>query len=334
MPSPPADLVIRPATPEDARSVAAMARALSRDEGASRPSRFTAAAFRRDGFGADPAFACLVAELAGRRVGYALHFSDYDTDRMRRSVYLADLYVARGLRGRGIGRALMAAVAHAGRQAGAAVMAWAVLPGNAPARRFYASIGEEQPDFQVFWCGGRRFDRLRALPPTEGLAVRAAAPADLPALAAMQAALLAGMGDRPPPDLAARLAADGFGRQPAFALLLAERAGRPVGYSLFWPAYDSDLAARGLLLSDLYLRPEARGSGAAAALMAATARAAAAGAGRFLFWPVKRDNGRARALYKRFGDADEAILCVAAEERFARLAADGAAAVRRRDSPR
>src|SRR5215475_14312398 len=123
-----------------------MCASLSAEEGLGVPSQLTAAAFRRDGFGGGAAFACLMAEIEGEPVGYALHCRDYDTDRLCRSVYLADLYVEKAARRLGVGRALMAATAQAGQAQGARLMMWSVLRSNEPARRFYATIGRELPD--------------------------------------------------------------------------------------------------------------------------------------------------------------------------------------------
>ena len=51
---------------------------------------------------------------------------------------------------------------------------------------------------------------------------------------------------------------EGFGASPRFRAQIAERDGRPVGYALFYPAYDTDRAARDFYLQDLYVVPEAR----------------------------------------------------------------------------
>jgi GNAT superfamily N-acetyltransferase len=152
-------ITIRAARPEDADQVAAMARALSLSDG-SRPSRFSAEAFRRDGFGAAPAFSALVAELDGELVGYAVYYPGYDTDSATAGIYLADLYVAAPARRRGVGRALIAAVAEAGRQAGGRWMFWSVLKRNRPGRRFYRTVATELKDVIVCAAFGRNFDRL------------------------------------------------------------------------------------------------------------------------------------------------------------------------------
>lgn len=316
---------IRPATPADGARVAAMCAGLSAAEGLGIASRFTAEAFRRDGFGPDPAFSCLIAEAEGEAIGYALHCRDYDTDHLCRSVYLADLYVETAARGRGIGRALMAAAARAGRAEGARLMMWGVLKSNQAARRFYATIGEEIDDQIETGAVGDRFSSLVTdTGASVGLALRTADAADVPLLARFLDAMLVDIGLPRRPDAAARFRADGFGRDPAFTAVIAERSGAPVGYALFWPTYDTESACRGGWLSDLYVVPEARGHGIARQLLAEAARRTAARDGRYLVWLVHASNHGARAFYRRFAEEwHDGLACVCAGERFDALA-DGA----------
>jgi GNAT superfamily N-acetyltransferase len=313
---------IRPALSADGARVAEMCAALSVAEGNDAQPRLTAADFRRDGFGPAPAFACLIAEDQGTAAGYALYCRDYDTDHLCRSVYLADLYVETAARGRGIGRALMAAAAQAGRARGARLMMWGVLRSNRPARRFYAAVGEESGDQIECWVGGDGFRRLAASAGSaDGLRLRLATAADSPLLARFLAALLAEIDLPQGPDATARLRADGFGPDPAFAAVIAERAGEPVGYALFWPTYDTETAGRGGWLSDLYVTPEARGSGVAMRLMADIARRTAAAGGSYLVWLVHESNRAARAFYSRFAEEwHDGLVCICAGERFAALA--------------
>ena len=56
-----------------AKADAAMAAALNADDGYG-PGAFDADAFRRDGFGRDPAFSALVAKVEGAIVGYAMTY--------------------------------------------------------------------------------------------------------------------------------------------------------------------------------------------------------------------------------------------------------------------
>ena len=150
---------IRSATTEDADSVSRMARALSLADGG-RASSFTAESFQRDGFGDDPAFRALIAEWDGDTAGYAIYYAGYDTDSATRGLYLADLFVAERHRRRGIGRALIAAVAGECRRGGGRWMFWSVLRRNKAGRRFYRRIAPELKDVIICAAFGRKFDQL------------------------------------------------------------------------------------------------------------------------------------------------------------------------------
>jgi hypothetical protein len=147
-----APVTVRAARRDDAEAVARLARLLSLSDGA-RPSRFTAEAFLRDGFGDSPAFRALVAEIPGafgpEVVGYALYYPGYDTDRATRGVYLADLYVLETRRRGGVGAALVRGVARTCRDGGGSWMFWSVLKRNRVARRFYRSLAPELRDIVV-----------------------------------------------------------------------------------------------------------------------------------------------------------------------------------------
>jgi GNAT superfamily N-acetyltransferase len=62
--------------------------------------------------------------------------------------------------------------------------------------------------------------------------------------------------------------------RPAAEVLIAELAGEPVGFALFFQSYSTFLAKAGLYLEDLFVRPHARGKRVGGALMAALARIA------------------------------------------------------------
>ncbi len=104
----------------------------------------TEADLLRDGWGAQPHFTCLVAEVAGPSgntvCGFALYHPIYSTWQGR-SMYLEDLYVQPTHRGRGLGTALLARVAAEAERAGCARLDWSVLTWNEPALRVYERIG-------------------------------------------------------------------------------------------------------------------------------------------------------------------------------------------------
>lgn len=64
----------------------------------------------RDGLGENPRFQALIAEWDGRPTGYALFFGYYSAWAGRR-LFLEDLFVREAFRRRGVGKALLAAVA-------------------------------------------------------------------------------------------------------------------------------------------------------------------------------------------------------------------------------
>ena len=68
------------------------------------------------------------------------------------------------------------------------------------------------------------------------------------------------------------LARDGFGKEPKFAALIAERAGKPVGFALYTFNYSVWTGARGIFIEDIWVVPEQRRGGVARALMVALAK--------------------------------------------------------------
>lgn len=138
-------LVIRRAEPGDAEAIVVLIDALSafvEDP----PTRLTAEDIRRDGFGPDAWFDCFLAEQDGRPVGYAMCYFGFSSDHGGRGLHLADLYVDPALRGKGLGRALMATVARHGRARGALWLVWDVWVRNESATAFYEAIGARRYD--------------------------------------------------------------------------------------------------------------------------------------------------------------------------------------------
>ena len=140
-------LKIRSAREDDADSIGELARQFAeylRELGDGTNFNLTAETYLRDGFGATPAFAGIVAEDQGKVIGYLLYHFGYDSDRAERTVHIADLYVERTKRLQGAGRALMAEAAKIARQAGADEMIWSVYHANDLATKFYERIGAQR----------------------------------------------------------------------------------------------------------------------------------------------------------------------------------------------
>jgi GNAT superfamily N-acetyltransferase len=83
----------------------------------------------------------LVAERAGRFVGYALFYPVFGSFRARWRMWLEDVYVDPAERGGGTGRRLMAELARIAAERDWIAIDWEVLDWNAPALGFYEHLG-------------------------------------------------------------------------------------------------------------------------------------------------------------------------------------------------
>ena len=86
-----------------------------------------------------------LAELDGRIEGIALFYEGLGSFRAKPFLYLEDLVVSEAARGRGVGEALMAALAREVVARGALRLEWAVLDWNVHAIRFYERLGAHRP---------------------------------------------------------------------------------------------------------------------------------------------------------------------------------------------
>ncbi len=150
---------VRRARLEESALLAEMANDLNEHVGIyGRP--FTAERVRADGFGADAAFTPLVAELDGDVAGYVFFTLGYDTDIAARAMWLHDIFVRPSARGRGVGYALMAAVAAETVRLGGRALGWSVHSANAGALEFYRRLGAGGGEARIMGLGG---EKLRAL---------------------------------------------------------------------------------------------------------------------------------------------------------------------------
>lgn len=148
----------------------------------------------------------------------------------------------------------------------------------------------------------------------EALALRRSGPADAAAIAAIHVAAWreAYPGLMPESMIAARTVADRTRlwrrvlADPADAVFLALRAGRPCGFVAAGTQRDAGLAARGFAgeITALYVLAADQRRGVGRALMAAAARRLAEAGHRSAALWVLEANAPARAFYRRLGGAE------------------------------
>ncbi|MGA2046773.1 MAG: GNAT family N-acetyltransferase [Terracidiphilus sp.] len=134
---------IRTATPEDIPQILAFIRALAAYEREPDAVTATEEGLLRDGFGPNPFFFCLIAEIDGQPAGFAFYFFNYSTWVGRPGLYLEDLFVHPEFRGLGIGKALLQKVAAIAVEKNCPRLQWEVLDWNTPAIDFYSAMGAE-----------------------------------------------------------------------------------------------------------------------------------------------------------------------------------------------
>ncbi len=97
--------------------------------------------FLRDGFGKNPAFKGIIAEIEGEVVGYLLYHFGYNTDLAMRIMHIVDLYIRPEYRRLKIGKSLMERAGEICVKAGGKRLYWSVFTPNRGAARFYNALG-------------------------------------------------------------------------------------------------------------------------------------------------------------------------------------------------
>ncbi|HEY6304873.1 MAG TPA: GNAT family N-acetyltransferase [Candidatus Angelobacter sp.] len=139
-------LSIRTATIADVSLILDFIRGLAEYEREPKAVLATEDDLRRDGFGPDPKYRCLIAEWDNTPAGFAFFLYNYSTWRGRPGLYLEDLFVLPEMRGRGIGKALLKKLAQIAVRENCYGLVWQVLEWNEPAIKFYESLGATMMD--------------------------------------------------------------------------------------------------------------------------------------------------------------------------------------------
>lgn len=154
-------IAIRPALPEDAGLIATLIRELAEYEKLLHECHATAENIGQSLFGSRPQAECVIAELGGAAVGFALFFHNYSTFLAKPGLYLEDLFVRPAARGHGVGKALLAHLARLALDRGCGRFEWSVLDWNAPAIAFYESLGAKpQNEWTIYRVTGEALTTL------------------------------------------------------------------------------------------------------------------------------------------------------------------------------
>jgi len=134
-------LAIRPATAADVPAIAELIRGLARYEKLEQDVTMTEELLAKNLFGPHLFAETLLAEEAGKPIGFALFFHNFSTFLALPGIYLEDLFVVPEHRGRGVGRALLKELARIAVERGCGRLEWSVLDWNRDAIGFYERLG-------------------------------------------------------------------------------------------------------------------------------------------------------------------------------------------------
>jgi GNAT superfamily N-acetyltransferase len=132
---------IRAADPADVPLIVSFIRGLAEYEKLSSACVATEEGLRETLFGERRFAEVLIASFNGQPAGFALFFHNYSTFLAKPGIYLEDVFVLPAFRGKGIGKALLVALARIARDRGCGRLEWSVLDWNEPSIQFYKSLG-------------------------------------------------------------------------------------------------------------------------------------------------------------------------------------------------
>ena len=152
---------LRNATPDDVGLILDLIHELAVYEKLSDQAVATPEDMTANLFGPRPFAEVLIGELDGQPQGFALFFPTFSTFLGKPGIYLEDLYVREQARSSGLGKALLARLAHLAVERGCGRLEWAVLDWNEPALGFYRRLGARaQDDWTTYRLSGAALGEL------------------------------------------------------------------------------------------------------------------------------------------------------------------------------
>jgi GNAT superfamily N-acetyltransferase len=157
------DFQIRPLARGEVPILLELIRELARFERLEHGVEATVRSLRNSLFGPNPAAGALLAWRGGEPAGYAIYFYTFSSFIGRRGIWLEDLYVRPAFRGKGLGQALLGAVARIGANHNCGRFEWTALDWNKRALNFYSGLGAQvMGQWILFRMNSRQMRRLAA----------------------------------------------------------------------------------------------------------------------------------------------------------------------------
>jgi GNAT superfamily N-acetyltransferase len=140
----PAGLALRIAAATDAELLSEFVRELAEFEGLSHECAITPEAVTEHLLGPKRCAGAIIAELDGKPAGFAVYYRTFSTFAAKPGIFLEDLYVRPDYRKRGLGRALLSAVAEIAHARSSGRLEWTALKWNKKALALYDAVGAKQ----------------------------------------------------------------------------------------------------------------------------------------------------------------------------------------------
>ncbi len=164
-PGPNPDVVIRRLARADADAFLALVDAHADFEAMARPTPEARARLMEHALAEPPLYRGYVATMDDRVVGYAMVFLAYSSFLARPTLFIEDIFVAQDVRGRGVGRVLMQALAAEALALDCARMEWMVQHWNREAIQFYEGLGARSlADWRPYRVDGEALAALASGP--------------------------------------------------------------------------------------------------------------------------------------------------------------------------
>lgn len=138
------NIKIRKSVKKDAKEVIRLIKELADFEKLDPPDSKAIRRLIKDMYSKNSPIKVLVAETAGKLIGYAFYFYTYSTFLAKETLYLEDVYVSADYRKSGVGKMFFIELKKAAKKNKCGRMEWHVLDWNVNAINFYKNLGAEE----------------------------------------------------------------------------------------------------------------------------------------------------------------------------------------------